>query len=122
MSSYSLGRFNMHGMKRLVSVLDVETDRIDRAVSAGERLRNRLFVMNICFDSLKLPIVTSERKNVPLLPATLPAAGMRNALSAGSWHRRELRRRSQWIQSPCSQSTITVPAMPMPPGAPWIWQ
>jgi hypothetical protein len=36
LSCYPLGSLDVHGMKGLLSVLDVKTDRIDHAVSAGK--------------------------------------------------------------------------------------
>jgi hypothetical protein len=38
LSGYPLGRLDVHEVKRLLSVLDVKTDRIYRPVSAGERI------------------------------------------------------------------------------------
>jgi hypothetical protein len=35
-----LGTLDVHGMKGLLSVLDVKTDRIYNAVSAGKRIRD----------------------------------------------------------------------------------
>ena len=58
---YPSGGFDVYGMKCLVSVLDIKTDRIDHSVSAGKRARDRLFVVNIGFDRLNLRIVTSKR-------------------------------------------------------------
>ena len=37
---HSLGRLDVNGMKSLLSVLDVKTDRIYNAVSAGKRLHD----------------------------------------------------------------------------------
>ena len=39
---HSLGRLDVNGMKSLLSLLDVETDRIYNAVSAGKRIRDAL--------------------------------------------------------------------------------
>jgi hypothetical protein len=36
LSCYPFGRLDMNGMKRLLSVLDVKTDRIYHTVSAGK--------------------------------------------------------------------------------------
>ena len=55
-----LGRLDVDGMKRLPSVLDVETDRIDRAISVGQRIDNRSLVVNIGSDRLKLRIAGTE--------------------------------------------------------------
>jgi hypothetical protein len=38
LSRYPFGRHDMHGMKSLLSVLDVKTDRIHHTVSAGKRI------------------------------------------------------------------------------------
>ena len=40
LSCYPLGRFDVNGMKSLLSVLDVKTDRIYNAVGAGKRIRD----------------------------------------------------------------------------------
>lgn len=40
LSCYPLGRLDVNGMKSLLSVLDVKTDRIYNAVSAGQRIRD----------------------------------------------------------------------------------
>jgi hypothetical protein len=40
LNCYPLSRLDMNGMKSLRSVLDVKTDRIYNAVSAGQRLRD----------------------------------------------------------------------------------
>ena len=37
---YPLGSLDVHGMKGLLSVLDVKTDRIYNAVSASKRIRD----------------------------------------------------------------------------------
>jgi hypothetical protein len=37
---YPLSRLDVNGMKSLLSVLDVKTDRIYNAVGAGERIRD----------------------------------------------------------------------------------
>ena len=40
LNCYPLSRLDMNGMKSLRSVLEVKTDRIYNAVSAGQRLRD----------------------------------------------------------------------------------
>ena len=40
LSCYPLSRLDVNGMKGLLSVLDVKTDRIYNAVSAGKRIRD----------------------------------------------------------------------------------
>ena len=52
--------FDMDGMKRFPSVLDVKTNRIYDTVSASHRISNRSLVVNIGFDGLKLRIIESE--------------------------------------------------------------
>ena len=61
-----LGRFDMHGMKSLRSVLDIKTDRIHRTVSTGKRMRDRSVVVNIRFDRLKLRIIKSKQLVTPI--------------------------------------------------------
>ena len=40
LSCYPLGRLDVNRMKSLLSMLDVKTDRIYNAVSAGKRIRD----------------------------------------------------------------------------------
>jgi hypothetical protein len=40
LSRYPLGSLDVNGMKGLLSVLEVKTDRIYNAVSAGQRIRD----------------------------------------------------------------------------------
>src|SRR5215217_4253245 len=47
----------MHGLKRLRSTLDIKTNCIYHAISAGESLGDRLCIMDICFDRFKLGTV-----------------------------------------------------------------
>jgi hypothetical protein len=60
LSSDPLRRFDMDGMKRFPSVLDVKTNRIHDTVSAGHRISDRTLVVNIGFNELKLRIIESE--------------------------------------------------------------
>jgi len=53
---HSLGRLDVNGMKSLLSVLDVKTDCIYDAVSAGKRIRDRSLVVNIGLNASKLRI------------------------------------------------------------------
>ena len=48
-------------MKRLLSVLDVKTDRIHHTVSAGKGIGDRPLVVNVGRDRLKLRIIKSEQ-------------------------------------------------------------
>lgn len=57
---YPLGRLDMNGMKRLPSVLDVKADRVYSGVSAGKRIRDRPFVVNIGLDQSKLRIMRAR--------------------------------------------------------------
>jgi hypothetical protein len=61
-----LGTLDVQGMKSLRSVLDVKTDRIHRTVSASKHTRDRLFVVNIRFDRLKLRIIKSKQFLTPI--------------------------------------------------------
>ena len=57
---HPFGSLDMHRVKRLPSVLDIETDRIDRAVSVGQRIDDRSLVVNIGSDHSKLRIAGTE--------------------------------------------------------------
>ena len=56
----------MNGMKGLLSVLDVETDRIYNAVGAGERIRDRSLVVNVGLYGLKLRIISTKLSVRPI--------------------------------------------------------
>ena len=58
---HSSGRFDVNGMKSVLSVLDIKTDRIYNAVSAGKRIRDRSLVVNIGLNGLKLRIMSAIR-------------------------------------------------------------
>jgi hypothetical protein len=60
LSGDPLRRFDMDGMKRFPSVLDVKTNRIDDTVSTSDRISDGSLVMNIGFDGLKLRIIERE--------------------------------------------------------------
>jgi hypothetical protein len=51
-----LGRLDVNGMKSLLSVLDVKANRIYSGVSAGKRIRDRSFVVNVGLYGLNLRI------------------------------------------------------------------
>jgi hypothetical protein len=55
------GRIGTRGLKRLRSTLDIKTNCIYHAISAGESLGDRLCIMDICFDRFKLGIVGPEQ-------------------------------------------------------------
>jgi hypothetical protein len=61
-----LGSLNVHGMKRFPSALDVETDRIDRGGSAGERTGDGLLVMDVGLDRLQVWIIGTEQSATAL--------------------------------------------------------
>ena len=61
LSCYPFGTLDMYGMKRLLSALDIKTDRIYRTVSAGKGADDRLLVVNIGGDRLKLRIIKREQ-------------------------------------------------------------
>ena len=69
LSCYPLGRFDVHGMKSLPSVLDVKTDRIYHTVGADKRIGYRTLVVNVGPDRLKLLIIKSEQ---PMTPIRMP--------------------------------------------------
>jgi hypothetical protein len=47
-------------------MLDVKTDRIHHSVSAGNRTRDRLFIVDIRFNRLKLRIIKSKQPSTPI--------------------------------------------------------
>ena len=61
-----LSSLDVNGMKSLLSVLDVKTDRIYNAVSAGKRIRDRSFVVNVSLYGLKLRIIRTKRAVSPI--------------------------------------------------------
>src|SRR2546421_8404855 len=65
LSGYPLSRLDMHGMKRLLSVLDIKADRIHHTIGAGKHIGDRPIVVDIGLDRLKLRIIETEQ----LVPA-----------------------------------------------------
>ena len=57
---YPSGGLDMNGMKRLTPVLDVKADGVDGGVSAGKRICDRPFVVNIGLDEQKLGIMRAK--------------------------------------------------------------
>ena len=55
-----MGGFDMNGMKRLPTVLDVKADRIYGGVSPGKCIRDRPYVVNIGLDQLELRIMRAR--------------------------------------------------------------
>ena len=53
-------------MKRLLSVFDVKADRVYNGVSAGKRIRDRPFVVNIGLDGSKLRIIAAKLTVPPI--------------------------------------------------------
>jgi hypothetical protein len=54
-------RLHVHGVERAPAPLDVEADRVDYPVSAGECIRNGPLIVNVGRDRLKLRIVRTEQ-------------------------------------------------------------
>jgi hypothetical protein len=69
LSCHPSGRLDVHGMKRLLSALDVETDRIYHPAGAGDRIGDRPLVVNVGRNRLKLRIITTEQ---PVPPIRIP--------------------------------------------------
>src|SRR5262249_18899416 len=63
---HPLGSLDMHRVKRLPSVLDVETDRIDRAISVGQSANARSLVVNIGSDRSKFRIAGTEQSTTAI--------------------------------------------------------
>ena len=62
----SLRQLDVNGMKRLLPVLDVKADRVYNGVSAGKRIRDRPFVVNIGLDGSKLRIIAAKLTVPPI--------------------------------------------------------
>ena len=89
---HPLGRLDVHGMKALLPVLDVKTDRIYDAVSASKRIRNRLLVVNIGLYGLKLQIIGTKLPECPDPDAsTQSEREIRNSADAERCGGREIR-------------------------------
>jgi hypothetical protein len=58
---YPLGSLDMHGVKSLLSVLDIKTDRIHHTVGASKGIGDRTLVVNVGLDRLELRIIKSEQ-------------------------------------------------------------
>ena len=56
------GRLDMHGMKRLMSMLDVKTDRIDHSVSTSKCIGDGPLIADIGLDRSKLRIIMAEQR------------------------------------------------------------
>jgi hypothetical protein len=61
LSGYTFGGLDMHGMERLPSTLDVETDCIHCAVNASEGAGDRPLIVNVGLDRLNLRIIQTEK-------------------------------------------------------------
>jgi hypothetical protein len=61
-----LGRLDVNGIKSLLSVLDVEADRIYSAVSIGKGIRDGPLVLNVGPDGLKLRIIRTKQSVPPI--------------------------------------------------------
>jgi hypothetical protein len=55
------GSIDMHGMESFPSVLDVKADRVYGAVGPSKRIDDRLFVVNVGFDRVKLRIIETKQ-------------------------------------------------------------
>ena len=58
---YALSSFDMDGMKRLTSTLDIKTDCVHHAISAGNGPSDRWLAVYIRFDRFDLGIVGPEQ-------------------------------------------------------------
>ena len=55
----------MHGMKSLLSVFDIKTDRIYCSISANKRIGDRPLIVNVGFNRLKLRIIGIKQRLGP---------------------------------------------------------
>ncbi len=65
LSCYPPGGLDMHGMKSLLSVFDIKTDRIYCSISANKRIGDRPLIVNVGFDRLKLRIIGIKQRLGP---------------------------------------------------------
>jgi hypothetical protein len=86
LSGYPFGRLDMHGMKRLLSMLDVKTDCIHHTVSASKGVGDGPIVVDVGLDRLKLRIIKTKQLVPPIgMPGcnpygkAVPAEAPRNA-------------------------------------------
>ena len=66
LNRYPLGRLDVNGMKRLLSVLHVKADRVYNGVSTGKRIRDGPSVVNIGLDEPKLRIIRAKLAVPPI--------------------------------------------------------
>jgi hypothetical protein len=60
LSCYPLGGLDVDGMKSLQPVFDVKADCIYNAVGAGQCIRDRLLVLKVGLQELKLRIIRTK--------------------------------------------------------------
>ena len=60
LSRYSLGRFNVHRIKCLVSPLNVKADSIYHCISTSNGSSDSSFVANVRLDQLQTKIIDAE--------------------------------------------------------------
>jgi hypothetical protein len=66
LSSYPVGRLYMYGMKGLLSVLDVKTDRIHHTISADNGIGDGPFIVDVGLDRLEMRIIEREQTRSPI--------------------------------------------------------
>ena len=65
LTCHPLGGLDVYGMKCLLFVFDVKTDRIYRTISAGEYIGDRLLVVDVSLHRLQLRIIRTEQLLAP---------------------------------------------------------
>ena len=65
LTCHPLGGLDVYGMKSLLFVFDVKTDRIYHTKSAGEYIGDRPLIMNVGFERLKLRIISAGQLLAP---------------------------------------------------------
>ena len=66
LNCYPFGRIDVHGMKRLLSVLDVKTDRIHHTISADNGIGDGPFIVDVGLDRLEMRIIEREQTSSPI--------------------------------------------------------
>ena len=102
LSGYTFGGLDMHGMERLPSTLDVETDCIHCAVNASEGAGDRPLIVNVGLDKLNLRIIQTKQ--------FVPSVGVPDATrTENPWLRRcRITRRPR---NPVPPNTVTMQSL-----------
>lgn len=65
LDGHPLGRLDVNGMKRVPSMLDVETDCVHRRISTGKRIGDGPVIMDVGLDRSQLRIIWKGLVRMP---------------------------------------------------------